>query len=142
MSCQSSTLLLTLVTWDRFVSVTRPLQTRATNKSRYILWITNFFYVFRSIFLFICFISNRATIRLVLLWTSSIAFAAVPFSNTKYFGSHFYGNNGVCLSLHIHDPYAEVIFIFFFFFIKTKFNLNLCFIKFRVGSTQQLYSSV
>ncbi|EDW29872.1 GL15871 [Drosophila persimilis] len=33
-SCQSSTLLLTLVTWDRLMSVTRPLKPRDTEKIR------------------------------------------------------------------------------------------------------------
>lgn len=34
LSCQSSTLLLTMVTWDRLMSVTRPLQPRPPNKIR------------------------------------------------------------------------------------------------------------
>jgi hypothetical protein len=33
--------------------------------------------------------------------------ALAPFSK-GYFGDEFYGNNGVCLPLHIHDPYAMV----------------------------------
>jgi hypothetical protein len=33
--------------------------------------------------------------------------AVAPFSK-GYFGDEFYGNNGVCLPLHIHDPYAMV----------------------------------
>ncbi|XP_055612415.1 relaxin receptor 2 [Uranotaenia lowii] len=81
LSCQSSTLLLTLVTWDRLISVTRPLYQRANSKTRVIL-------------------------RLALLWGIAVAAAAAPFSSTEYFGPHFYGSNGVCLSIHIHDPYA------------------------------------
>ncbi|XP_017850092.1 relaxin receptor 2 [Drosophila busckii] len=81
-SCQSSTLLLTLVTWDRLMSVTRPLKPRDTEKLRIVL-------------------------RLLLLWGSSFALAAAPLLPNNYFGQHFYGNNGVCLSLHIHDPYAK-----------------------------------
>ncbi|XP_067635997.1 relaxin receptor 2 [Eurosta solidaginis] len=80
-SCQSSTLLLTLVTWDRLMSVTRPLKPRDSRKT-------------------------RIAFRLVLLWSISFVLAAVPFLPIKYFGSHFYGTNGVCLSLHIHDPFA------------------------------------
>ncbi|XP_030378868.1 relaxin receptor 2 [Scaptodrosophila lebanonensis] len=80
-SCQSSTLLLTLVTWDRLMSVTRPLQPRDTEKFRIVL-------------------------RLLLLWGISFTLAAAPLLPNSYFGAHFYGNNGVCLSLHIHDPYA------------------------------------
>ncbi|XP_050069313.1 relaxin receptor 2 [Anopheles maculipalpis] len=81
LSCQSSTLLLTLVTWDRLVSVTRPLYQRSSSKTRVIL-------------------------RLALLWGVATAAAVAPLSATEYFGPHFYGSNGVCLSVHIHDPYA------------------------------------
>lgn len=51
---------------------------------------------------------HRAAFRLGALWAISSATAAAPLSGTAYFGPHFYGNNGVCLSLHIHDPYAKV----------------------------------
>ncbi|EDW78563.2 uncharacterized protein Dwil_GK16506 [Drosophila willistoni] len=81
-SCQSSTLLLTLVTWDRLMSVTRPLKPRDTEKLRIVL-------------------------RLLVLWGISFILAAAPLLPNAYFGTHFYGNNGVCLSLHIHDPYAK-----------------------------------
>ncbi|XP_058823896.1 relaxin receptor 2-like isoform X2 [Topomyia yanbarensis] len=81
LSCQSSTLLLTLVTWDRLISVTRPLYQRSGSKTRVIM-------------------------RLALLWGIAAAAAAAPLSATDYFGPHFYGSNGVCLSIHIHDPYA------------------------------------
>ncbi|XP_034101380.2 relaxin receptor 2 isoform X1 [Drosophila albomicans] len=81
-SCQSSTLLLTLVTWDRLMSVTRPLKPRDAEKFRIVL-------------------------RLLLVWGMSFILAAAPLMPNDYFGEHFYGNNGVCLSLHIHDPYAK-----------------------------------
>ncbi|KAH8415309.1 hypothetical protein KR222_002744, partial [Zaprionus bogoriensis] len=81
-SCESSTLLLTLVTWDRLMSVTRPLKPRDTEKFRIV-------------------------IRLLFVWGISFALAAAPLLPNDYFGAHFYGNNGVCLSLHIHDPYAK-----------------------------------
>ncbi|XP_053951996.1 relaxin receptor 2 isoform X2 [Anastrepha ludens] len=81
-SCQSSTLLLTLVTWDRLMSVTRPLKPRDSGKTRIVF-------------------------RLVLLWGMSFVLAALPFLPIQYFGGHFYGTNGVCLSLHIHDPFTK-----------------------------------
>ncbi|KAH8289847.1 hypothetical protein KR054_011873, partial [Drosophila jambulina] len=103
-SCQSSTLLLTLVTWDRLMSVTRPLKPRDTEKFRIVL-------------------------RLLLLWGISFGLAAAPLLATPYFGSHFYGNNGVCLSLHIHDPYAKgwEYSALLFIFVNT---LSLVFILF------------
>lgn len=45
LSCQSSTLLLTLITWDRLVSVTRPLQLRSSSKSRYITFSSIYVYI-------------------------------------------------------------------------------------------------
>lgn len=115
LSCQSSTLLLTMVTWDRLMSVTRPLQPRPPNKIRceqsfclfssvkypdigrnILNWSSTSIFPFRAIF------------RLGVLWSISCAAAAAPLSATDYFGSHFYGTNGVCLSLHIHDPYGKV----------------------------------
>lgn len=50
----------------------------------------------------------RAIFRLGILWSISCAAAAAPLSANEYFGRHFYGTNGVCLSLHIHDPYGKV----------------------------------
>ncbi|KAH8420368.1 hypothetical protein KR009_009646, partial [Drosophila setifemur] len=46
-------------------------------------------------------------LRLLLLWGISFGLAAAPLLPNPYFGTHFYGNNGVCLSLHIHDPYTK-----------------------------------
>ncbi|XP_058983957.1 relaxin receptor 2 [Musca domestica] len=81
-SCQSSTLMLTLVTWDRLMSVIRPLQAKDNRRKRIIL-------------------------RLLALWSVSFILAAAPLFPLKYFGTHFYGTNGVSLSLLIHDPFAK-----------------------------------
>jgi len=56
---------------------------------------------------------RRIVLRLLLLWGISFGLAAAPLLPNPYFGTHFYGNNGVCLSLHIHDPYAKVAFFVF-----------------------------
>ncbi|XP_055710983.1 relaxin receptor 2 isoform X2 [Phlebotomus papatasi] len=79
LSCLSSTLFLTLITWDRLVSVTRPLLPRPPSRA-------------------------RAIVRLGLLWLTAITLAAAPLFGIDYFGKNFYGSNGVCLSLHIHIP--------------------------------------
>lgn len=52
--------------------------------------------------------SLSSVLRLTLLWAASGLAAGSPLSSARYFGEHFYGSNGVCLSLHIHDPYAQV----------------------------------
>ncbi|XP_048507412.1 relaxin receptor 2 isoform X3 [Athalia rosae] len=82
LSCESSALILSLVTWDRFVSVTQPLARRQPSP-------------------------RRATLHLVALWLASGIVAALPLTGASYFGNEFYGSNGVCLSLHIHDPFAK-----------------------------------
>lgn len=51
---------------------------------------------------------------MILLWSVSFALAVAPLvMPSAYFGQHFYGTNGVCLSLHIHDPFAQVISILY-----------------------------
>ncbi|XP_063926773.1 relaxin receptor 2 isoform X3 [Zophobas morio] len=81
LSCESSVLILTLVTWDRFVSVTQPLARKQPSP-------------------------RTAALTLVVLWTLAVAVALAPFSK-GYFGNQFYGSNGVCLPLHIHHPYDK-----------------------------------
>lgn len=82
LSSQSTTFMLTLITWDRFTSVTKPLHARLSNQT-------------------------RALYHLCPMWIFAIGISLAPMMNNKYFGQHFYGSNGVCLSLHIHDPYAK-----------------------------------
>uniref|UniRef100_A0A6P7GA42 Relaxin receptor 2-like n=1 Tax=Diabrotica virgifera virgifera TaxID=50390 RepID=A0A6P7GA42_DIAVI len=85
LSCESSVLILTLVTWDRFVSVTQPLLRKQPSK-------------------------KIAAITLITLWSFATIVSLIPLSDftSSYFGDEFYGNNGVCLSLHIHEPYSMV----------------------------------
>lgn len=85
LSCESSVLILSLVTWDRFVSVTQPLARKQLSK-------------------------KTATATLLSLWFAATLVALLPITHfaSDYFGDEFYGNNGVCLSLHIHEPYAKV----------------------------------
>ncbi|XP_072379113.1 uncharacterized protein Lgr4 [Diabrotica undecimpunctata] len=83
LSCESSVLILTLVTWDRFVSVTQPLLRKQPSK-------------------------KIAAVTLIALWSFATIVSLIPLSDftSNYFGDEFYGNNGVCLSLHIHEPYS------------------------------------
>ncbi|KAK4887781.1 hypothetical protein RN001_004052 [Aquatica leii] len=84
LSCESSVLILSLVTWDRFISVTQPLARKQPS-------------------------AKAALVTLVFLWIVAVIVAAAPLSTIadNYFGDEFYGSNGVCLSLHIHDPYDK-----------------------------------
>ncbi|GFT91107.1 g-protein coupled receptor GRL101 [Trichonephila clavipes] len=40
-------------------------------------------------------------------WILAAAIAIIPSFNLGYFGDEFYGNNGVCLPLQIHDPFSK-----------------------------------
>lgn len=84
LSSESSVLILSLVTWDRFVSITQPLGRKQPSV-------------------------RVAIITLLMLWSVSALIAYIPVSQlvTGYFGSEFYSSNGVCLPLFIHDPYAQ-----------------------------------
>lgn len=42
------------------------------------------------------------------MWLVAGCCAAAPFFDDNYFGEHFYGTNGVCLSVHIHEPRGQV----------------------------------
>ena len=46
----------------------------------------------------------RASISLMCIWSIGLLIAAIPVTSTDIFGT-FYGSNGVCFPLHIHEPY-------------------------------------
>ncbi|CAN7994956.1 unnamed protein product [Ixodes hexagonus] len=78
-SSEASVFTLTVITVDRFVSIMYPLSLK------------------------------RRTLRfawccMTLVWTITLLMAAVPMFWPDYYGKDFYGSNGVCLPLHIHDP--------------------------------------
>ncbi|CAL4160502.1 unnamed protein product [Meganyctiphanes norvegica] len=50
---------------------------------------------------------NIAALIMGSTWTLAVILALLPLSGLPYFGDHFYGSNGMCLPLHIHDPYAQ-----------------------------------
>lgn len=54
--------------------------------------------------------ARTATLTLILLWIIATFVALAPLTSltSSYFGDEFYGSNGVCLPLHIHEPFAKV----------------------------------
>ncbi|XP_069683145.1 relaxin receptor 1-like [Periplaneta americana] len=84
LSCEASVLILTLITRDRLVSVTRPLDRRQPSL-------------------------RHATLLVAVLWLVAAVVAALPLcaETVEYFGEEFYGGNGVCLPLHVQDPFAD-----------------------------------
>lgn len=82
LSSEASVLVLTVITIDRYVSICYPLSTQRRN------WTT-------------------ALLYMILVWSSAILLAAIPLSELPYFGKSFYSDNGMCLPIHIHHPYAN-----------------------------------
>lgn len=83
LSSESSVLILALITRDRLISITKPLSHQQPTR-------------------------RQASLHLILLWTTALTIASVPLMGGEYFGPEFYTSNGVCLPLHIHNPYTEV----------------------------------
>ncbi|XP_042904310.2 relaxin receptor 2-like [Parasteatoda tepidariorum] len=81
-SSEASIFIMTLITADRYVSIVYPLMHRRRNMLFAGSWITA-------------------------SWSAATTIAILPFLNLGYFGDEFYGNNGVCLPLQIHDPFSR-----------------------------------
>ncbi|XP_075551631.1 uncharacterized protein LOC142585057 isoform X2 [Dermacentor variabilis] len=78
-SSEASVFTLTVITVDRFASIMYPLSLKRRT--------------FR--FAWLCMLG---------VWLVALLLAAVPMMRPDYYGEEFYGSNGVCLPLHIHDP--------------------------------------
>nr|XP_027207075.1 relaxin receptor 1-like [Penaeus vannamei] len=75
---EASVLTLTTITLDRYCSIVHPL----TLKER----------TFRA-----------AAGVMATIWTLAALLALLPVVGLAYYGDNFYGSNGMCLPLHIHD---------------------------------------
>ncbi|XP_071949451.1 uncharacterized protein [Antedon mediterranea] len=90
-SSEVSVLLLALISVERFVCIVYPYECRRLKK-------------------------KKATIIISSIWTTCALIACVPMFVQSYFGN-FYGTNGVCFPLHIHEPrlkgweYSAAIFL-------------------------------
>lgn len=81
-SSEASVFTLTVITVDRFASIMYPLSLK------------------RRTFRF-------AWLCMICVWLVTLVLAAVPMMRPDYYGEEFYGSNGVCLPLHIHDPASK-----------------------------------
>ncbi|XP_022252762.1 relaxin receptor 2-like [Limulus polyphemus] len=84
LSSEASVLILTIITTDRYISILYPVSV----------------------------VENRRTIKsaaayMFAVWSVAVLMSALPLSNIPYYGLEFYGNNGVCLPLHIHKPFSQ-----------------------------------
>ena len=83
LSSEVSVLILSTVTLDRYMCIMHPLKIRR-RRSIKAAWVLSFF-----------------------TWAFWITITVLPLSSISYFGHRFYSDNGVCLPLHIHDPFAQ-----------------------------------
>uniref|UniRef100_A0A131YI75 Relaxin family peptide receptor 2 n=1 Tax=Rhipicephalus appendiculatus TaxID=34631 RepID=A0A131YI75_RHIAP len=125
-SSEASVFTLTVITVDRFASIVYPLSLK------------------RRTFRF-------AWICMLCVWLVTLLLAAVPMMRPDYYGEEFYGSNGVCLPLHIHDPdskgweYSAFVFcivnsVAFAFIAYAYLTMFVTITHSKVGlrSTQQL----
>ncbi|XP_035682256.1 relaxin receptor 1-like isoform X1 [Branchiostoma floridae] len=49
---------------------------------------------------------RQAGTVIAIIWVAGVTLAAIPFTSSMYFGN-FYGSNGVCFPLHLHEPYGN-----------------------------------
>ncbi|XP_035207603.1 relaxin receptor 1-like [Stegodyphus dumicola] len=82
LSSESSILILAVITTDRYMSIIHPLSVKK-----------------RTL--------QSASAAMATAWGVAVLFSVLPLLNIEYFGDEFYGNNGVCLPLHIHDPFGQ-----------------------------------
>ncbi|KAH6929363.1 hypothetical protein HPB50_026845 [Hyalomma asiaticum] len=126
-SSEASVFTLTVITVDRFISILYPLSIKKRT--------------LRSAFC--C---------MLCVWLTTVIMAAVPMLWPDYYGHDFYGSNGVCLPLHIHDPgtkgweYSAFVFctvntIAFSFIAYAYLSMFVTIKHSKVGlrSTQQLH---
>ncbi|GIX92483.1 relaxin receptor 2 [Caerostris darwini] len=126
LSSESSVLILTIITVDRYTSILYPLSLKR-----------------RTI--------TSASVAMVGVWSVAIVLSALPLLDIDYYGDEFYGNNGVCLPLQIHDPFGQAweysTFLFcglnlaaflFILFAYISMFFTISHSKIGLRSTQQL----
>lgn len=125
-SSEASVIILTIITMDRYASITHPL----AFKKRSMLCASTY---------------------MIFTWAIAILISAIPLMGLVYFNFEFYSTNGVCLPLQIHNPYSQgweystsifVAFNLLAFMINALAYLSMFITiqrsKLTVRSTQQL----
>ncbi|GFQ84972.1 g-protein coupled receptor GRL101, partial [Trichonephila clavata] len=92
-----------------------------------------------------------ASVAMGAVWSVAILLSALPLLDIDYYGDEFYGNNGVCLPLQIHDPFGQAweysTFLFcglnlaaflFILFAYISMFFTISHSKIGLRSTQQL----
>jgi hypothetical protein len=82
LSNEASVLTLTLITLDRYISITFPLFRRRKS------------YKF-------------ALINVCTIWIASLFLSVIPVFVPEFFGNYFYKDNAVCVPFHLHRPWTK-----------------------------------
>lgn len=125
LSSEASVFILTVITVDRYLSVSYPFSLKKRTKT-------------------------FAVGCMIFVWSSALFLATLPLLDTELFGDEFYGNNGVCLALQIHDPYStaweysaflfcgiNLVAFIFVTYAYVKMSLTIASSKVGLRTTQQ-----
>ncbi|XP_035682001.1 relaxin receptor 1-like isoform X1 [Branchiostoma floridae] len=119
LSAEVSVLLLTYMSVERFLCVVFPYRDNRPDR-----W--------------------QAGMTILLIWLGGFLLALVPLMVPEYFGN-FYGSNGVCFPLHLHEPYMAGWEYSAFVFIGINFSSLLVIMAAYIGmfiSIQRTRSSI
>ncbi|XP_078684432.1 relaxin receptor 1-like [Branchiostoma floridae x Branchiostoma belcheri] len=119
LSAEVSVLLLTYMSVERFLCVVFPYRDNRPDR-----W--------------------QAGVTILLIWLGGFLLALVPLMVPEYFGN-FYGSNGVCFPLHLHEPYMAGWEYSAFIFIGINFSSLLVIMAAYIGmfiSIQRTRSSI
>ncbi|CAH1267767.1 RXFP1 [Branchiostoma lanceolatum] len=119
LSAEVSVLLLTYMSVERFLCVVFPYRDNRPDR-----W--------------------QAGMTILLIWLGGFLLALVPLMIPQYFGN-FYGSNGVCFPLHLHEPYLAGWEYSAFVFIGINFSSLLVIMAAYIGmfiSIQRTRSSI
>nr|XP_046918809.1 relaxin receptor 2-like [Dermatophagoides farinae] len=122
-SSESSVFILAIITIDRYLSVMHPFSIKRHSMS-------------------------FAIGAMFMVWALSIILALLPLIAKRYFTNRFYGNNGVCLGLQLHDGtgigYSTFLFcgvnsIVFLFIMHAYMKMSMAIMNSAIGlrTTQQ-----
>ena len=102
-SSEVSVLILTYMSVERYVTITHPYKMIKLSMP-------------------------KAVISIVLIWSLGTVIAIIPMLSSQTFGA-FYGSNGVCFPLHIHEPYMKgwQYSAFVFLFLNSASMIIICY---------------
>ena len=105
-SSEVSIFILTYMSMERYISIAHPYRPTQTS-------------------------SKKSMLSISLIWIFGIILGVVPIFSKSVFGD-FYGTNGVCFPLHIHDPYLQgwqySVFVFLVLDLFSMVAILFCYV--------------